>query len=124
VLDDFRAAIRSFRHRRGMALTVVVTLALGIGANTAIFSAVDAALVKPLPYPAADRLVLVYELNRGQRQATQLVTPTSEVFNVPPRDPLTFPDVPIVLAFVAAVAALVPVRRATPVDPMQVLRDE
>jgi putative ABC transport system permease protein len=75
MLDDFRAAIRSFRHRRGVAITVVVTLALGIGANAAIFSAVDAALLKPLPYPAADRLVSVHELNRGLRQATQLVAP-------------------------------------------------
>jgi putative ABC transport system permease protein len=54
---------------------VVCTLALGIGANSAIFSAVDAILLKPLPYPAADRLVSVYERNAGLRQATQLVAP-------------------------------------------------
>src|SRR5216684_2248746 len=55
--------------------TIVLTLMLGIGANSTIFSAVDAVLIKPLPYPAADRLVAVYELNRGLRQATQLVAP-------------------------------------------------
>jgi putative ABC transport system permease protein len=50
-------------------------LTLCIGANSAIFSAVDAALLKPLPYPAADRLVSVYELNLSQRHATQLLAP-------------------------------------------------
>jgi putative ABC transport system permease protein len=68
-------AVRSLSHRRGLALMVAFTLALGIGANSAIFSAVDAVLLKPLPYPAADRLVSVYERNTGLRQATQLVAP-------------------------------------------------
>jgi hypothetical protein len=73
--DQLIAAIRGLRHRRGVAATVVLTLTLGIGANSAIFSAVDAVLLKPLPYPDADRLVTVYELNLGQKQATQLVAP-------------------------------------------------
>src|SRR5258708_4888271 len=73
--DQLFAAVRGLRHRRGVAATVVLTLTLGIGANSAIFSAVDAALLKPLPYPDADRLVAVYELNLGQRHATQLVAP-------------------------------------------------
>ena len=73
--DQLLASVRGLRHRCGVAATVVLTLTLGIGANSAIFSAVDAVLLKPLPYPDADRLVAVYELNLGQRHATQLVAP-------------------------------------------------
>ncbi len=75
MLDDWRSAVRGFRHRPGVATMIVATLALGIGANAAIFAAVDAILLKPLPYPDADRLVSIYELNRSQRGATQLVAP-------------------------------------------------
>ena len=70
-----RSALRALAHRRGLALTVVATLTLGIGANSAIFSAVDAVLLKPLPYPDADRLVAVYEANAARRQSTALVAP-------------------------------------------------
>jgi hypothetical protein len=65
MLESVRDAIRGFRHRRVVAVTIVLTLTLGIGANSAIFSMVDAVLLRPLPYPAPDRLVAVYELNRG-----------------------------------------------------------
>ena len=74
-LHQWHAAARSLAHRRGLSVTVVATLTLGIGANSAIFSAVDAVLLRPLPYPAADRLVAIYERNAGLRQATQLVAP-------------------------------------------------
>jgi len=50
-------------------------IALGIGANSALFSAIDAVLLKPLPYPAADRLVAVYETNASQKELTSLVAP-------------------------------------------------
>jgi putative ABC transport system permease protein len=75
MVHELRAALRSFRHRRGLAVTIVLTLTLGIGANSAIFSVVDAVLLKGLPYPSPDRLVAVYETNAVRREATSLVAP-------------------------------------------------
>jgi putative ABC transport system permease protein len=74
-LHHWHAAARAVARRRGLALAVTGTLGIGIGANSIIFSAVDAVLLKPLPYPDAGRLVAVYEQNAGLRQATQLVAP-------------------------------------------------
>lgn len=56
--DDLRHALRSLSRARGFALLVGVTLAVGIGAATAVFSVVDGVLLRPLPYPDADRLVV------------------------------------------------------------------
>jgi len=59
--QDARYAVRSFARTPGFTLAAVLTLALGIGATTAVFSVVDTLLVRPLPYPGAERLVRIVE---------------------------------------------------------------
>jgi len=65
VVQDLRFSLRQMRKNPGFALTAVIILALGIGASVAIFAFVDAALIKPLPYPNPTRLVAVDESSAG-----------------------------------------------------------
>jgi putative ABC transport system permease protein len=63
--QDTRYAVRQLRRKPGFTLAAVLTLALGIGANTAVFSVIDATLLKPLGYPNADRIVQFFLVSQA-----------------------------------------------------------
>jgi putative ABC transport system permease protein len=66
-LFDLRYAARQLRHHPGFTVVSVVTLALGVGASTAIFSAVNPILFSPLPYPHANRILMIWNSWQGAR---------------------------------------------------------
>ena len=71
--QDLRYAARTLRRQPGFALVAILTLALGIGANSAIFALVDATLLRPLPFGDPDRIVMLYE--RSATSARGAVSP-------------------------------------------------
>ncbi len=75
-LDDFRYALRQLRKNPGFATVAILTLALGLGANSAIFSVVDAVLLRPLPFYAPSRLVEVKPTETGRRDDIGVSYPT------------------------------------------------
>ncbi len=114
--QDLRQAIRFLRRRPLLTGAAALTLALGIGASTALFSIVQGVLLEPLPYDAPDRLTTVSA--RFDRQGT-LRAPLAgpEV-----HDAATFVAVSGVALATAFLAAGLPARRAAAVEPAGALR--
>lgn len=88
IIHDIRFAIRSFHRTPAFSLIVIITLAMGIGASTLVFSVVDGVLLRPLPYKDSQRLVMVGEMftDRGRRG------PGQDASQLGPASPLNFFD--------------------------------
>ena len=76
-VGDTRYALRTLRRNRTLAAAAIVTLALGIGASTAIFSAVNGVILRPLPFPEPERLAMVWEDNPEKGWVKQVAAPAN-----------------------------------------------
>jgi len=73
VASNLRAALRFLRKSPTFSFAVILTLALGIGANCAVFSAIDTIIIRPLPFPNGDQLVAIYQHDSKGRDANRFV---------------------------------------------------
>ena len=74
-VSNLRSAVRFIRKSPSFSFTIVLTLALGIGANTAVFSAIDAILLRPLPFPDGDQLMQLAQYNPRAKSSEPHVAP-------------------------------------------------
>jgi predicted permease len=95
LFQDLRYAFRAFLHAPGFVLAAVLSLAIGIGANSAIFSVVHALLLRPLPYKDSDRLVILWNRSPGLN-ITQDWFSTAQYFDIK-NGQLSFEDVAIAI---------------------------
>ena len=149
--QDTRTAVRTLWKHRGFTAFATVSLALGIGANTALFSLVDRLLLRSLPVSEPDRLVEVQQtisrlgiqkaitgetlqvfaagLAAGLVLAAIAVRATATVvgdllFGVTATDTATVAGAALVMLLVASAACLLPARRAVSIDPLAAIRDQ
>jgi hypothetical protein len=131
VIANLRFAFRQLAKSKAFAVITVLTLAIGIGANTAIFSIVNAVLLEPLPYPHSERLVQVCEMPAPGNYISTIAASlgagfliSNQLYGVSSLDPVVMAGVVLVLTAVAVLASWLPARRASRVNPSVALRSE
>jgi putative ABC transport system permease protein len=144
-MNDLRFALHGLRKSPGFTAVAVLTLALGIGATTTLFTIVNSALLRPLPYPHADRIVSISEEQDGKDGQVVAVPDFFDwvrvvvgvfaalsanrlqralLYGVSPTDGFTLAAVAGILPAVAALAAMLPARSSARIDPAIALRAE
>src|SRR2546421_8043150 len=87
VLQDIRYGLRTLAKSTGFTVVAVLTLALGIGANTAIFSCINAWIIKPLPYPQVDRLMTFQSHDKKNGWTSEHITSPADFFGFQKQNP-------------------------------------